>query len=71
MIFVVYGNPMRNYFSEELLIVTCGDMKEELEVGAAISEVKYSTWTLGVDVHCDIIPADARRNIIRHYNQSG
>jgi len=39
-------------------------MKEKLEVGAAMCEIKYSPWTLGVDVHCDVVPVGARRNII-------
>lgn len=46
------------------ILLTSGDMKEELEVGAAMCEIEYSTWTLGVDVHCNIVPADASRNTI-------
>jgi len=44
-------------------------MKKELEVGAAMCKFKYSTWTLGIDVHCDIVPADASKNKIYDNNQ--
>jgi hypothetical protein len=46
---------------------TCGDMKEELKVGAAICKLKYSTWTLGVDIHCDVVPEGAKKHVSQYH----